>query len=355
MPNRLTIAIHLPATHRLLLALAVLLPACAITGTQETTNTKSAHPIAQPVEANVHTRTEGLVLEIGEAPGQTLFVLDIGSERGLTRNSALLISRDGKLIAEARVERVEPDMSFAVLTDGKGSSHPRVGDRVQVIARKDQAEVDLPSNQGPRFLTLISLSRSKRGTLAMRSRVELGDKINEAGLPPSDFDVHLQDGRTEKRYLGLLYWTDKELEQVPGRGGILATLSNTDESSAETQLPQPRSLILRWGPSGFLLEIVVPIHQDTHKSGQEAEGTAELVPAIHAEVTAYDAETRTLVLNVGALDGVEMGYTFIIYRGARYKGKVRVIRVLPKSCMAVEKVVVDGNVFEVGDSAATKL
>ena len=62
-----------------------------------------------------------------------------------------------------------------------------------------------------------------------------------------------------------------------------------------------------------------------------------------------------VMLNVGADNNVQRGFTFEIYRGSTYKGKVRVENVQGKYCSAV---IIDsrpGTTIAQGDRAATNL
>jgi predicted nucleic acid-binding Zn-ribbon protein len=60
-------------------------------------------------------------------------------------------------------------------------------------------------------------------------------------------------------------------------------------------------------------------------------------------------------LNVGQSHGVEVGFTFEVFNGDDYKGKVRVTRVHPSSSTAVIHRTVQGQKINQGDSAATRL
>ncbi|MFH1423220.1 MAG: hypothetical protein ABIH42_10985 [Planctomycetota bacterium] len=74
---------------------------------------------------------------------------------------------------------------------------------------------------------------------------------------------------------------------------------------------------------------------------------------IDAEVVAYDDPTRLVILSVGRKHGVEEGYEFTIYRGARFIARVKVERVLPDMCGC--RVIFEVSKIERGDLAATRL
>jgi DNA repair exonuclease SbcCD ATPase subunit len=80
------------------------------------------------------------------------------------------------------------------------------------------------------------------------------------------------------------------------------------------------------------------------------------VPLIEGKVLAYRDELGGLVtLNVGSEDGVMRGYTFEIYEGAAYEGRVRVQDVLSNMCSALVEQPVPGRDIGVGDNATTRL
>jgi hypothetical protein len=62
-----------------------------------------------------------------------------------------------------------------------------------------------------------------------------------------------------------------------------------------------------------------------------------------------------VAIDAGTEDGVSVGMTFHIYRGATYKGDVRVETVSQGMCSAVVTVAVPGTSIGIGDSATTAL
>jgi len=79
--------------------------------------------------------------------------------------------------------------------------------------------------------------------------------------------------------------------------------------------------------------------------------------AIDAKVVKVDyGMTPGLVaLNVGKNSGVTPGYTFEVYNGNVYKGRVRVQTVYDDMCAALIDVQKDGATMSAGDSASTRL
>lgn len=69
----------------------------------------------------------------------------------------------------------------------------------------------------------------------------------------------------------------------------------------------------------------------------------------------YDVEPGLVAINKGSADKVERGYTFDIYNGADYKGRVRVENVRENTCTAIVTQPVDGKRIGQGDKAATRL
>ena len=69
----------------------------------------------------------------------------------------------------------------------------------------------------------------------------------------------------------------------------------------------------------------------------------------------YDVEPGLVAINKGTADNVKRGYTFDIYNGADYKGRVRVENVRENSCTAIVTQPVDGKRIGQGDKAATRL
>ena len=69
----------------------------------------------------------------------------------------------------------------------------------------------------------------------------------------------------------------------------------------------------------------------------------------------HDITPGLVSINKGSNDGVKRGYTFDIYRGAKYKGQVRVENVQPNMCTCVIIKTYEGRTIEQGDSAATRI
>jgi chromosome segregation ATPase len=76
---------------------------------------------------------------------------------------------------------------------------------------------------------------------------------------------------------------------------------------------------------------------------------------INAQVVKVDDSIKLVALNVGSNAGVERGYTFDIYSGSTYKGRVRVETVHPDMCSALITLAKEGTKINAGDSAATVL
>jgi len=69
----------------------------------------------------------------------------------------------------------------------------------------------------------------------------------------------------------------------------------------------------------------------------------------------YDVEPGLVAINKGTADKVQRGFTFDIYNGADYKGRVRVENVRENTCTAIVTQPVDGKRIGQGDKAATRL
>jgi len=82
-------------------------------------------------------------------------------------------------------------------------------------------------------------------------------------------------------------------------------------------------------------------------------GAVTEMPTIEAKVLSLDAEPRRVVLDKGKRDGVVPGFVFDLYRGAQYKGRVKVLDVLDASCSG--SILSETRPMEVGDSATTNL
>ena len=67
---------------------------------------------------------------IGSDPKWRFIVLDAGDSRGVLKNAEVLVSRQGKLVARARVSRVEKDRCVADLMPGWELGEVLVGDAV---------------------------------------------------------------------------------------------------------------------------------------------------------------------------------------------------------------------------------
>lgn len=91
-------------------------------------------------------------------------------------------------------------------------------------------------------------------------------------------------------------------------------------------------------------------------TGVEA-GMILAMPLINGVVieALYDVEPGLVAINKGSADQVARGYTFDIYNGAEYKGRVRVENVRENTCTAIVTQPVDGKRIGQGDKAATRL
>lgn len=69
----------------------------------------------------------------------------------------------------------------------------------------------------------------------------------------------------------------------------------------------------------------------------------------------YDLKPGLVALNVGKAHDVQPGYTFEIYSGNVYKGRVKVQTVYQDMCAAIIDVQKDGAKIAAGDSASTRL
>jgi hypothetical protein len=81
------------------------------------------------------------------------------------------------------------------------------------------------------------------------------------------------------------------------------------------------------------------------------------VPALDRDVIAVrlDLAPGFVSINAGSQDGVRRGMVFQIYRGANYKGEVRVESVTEGACSAVVTTTVNGQSIASGDKATTAL
>ena len=60
-------------------------------------------------------------------------------------------------------------------------------------------------------------------------------------------------------------------------------------------------------------------------------------------------------INKGTADGVKRGFTFEVYQGGTYKGRVRVVEVQGNMCVAEVVKTVDGRSISQSDSASTRI
>lgn len=82
---------------------------------------------------------------------------------------------------------------------------------------------------------------------------------------------------------------------------------------------------------------------------------AVAMPKIDASVLRVEEDMKFVVLNKGKNDGVEVGFTFDVYRGSQYKGQVRISEV--QDVMSSGQIIFlnDGKSIATGDSATTSL
>jgi hypothetical protein len=94
---------------------------------------------------------------------------------------------------------------------------------------------------------------------------------------------------------------------------------------------------------------------------EEVTGTpASLIismPLIDGAIVGTNTEIQPglVAINKGTEDGVRRGFTFDVYRGGVYKGRVRVETVQANMCTAVILKTYEGRTIAEGDSAATRL
>lgn len=83
---------------------------------------------------------------------------------------------------------------------------------------------------------------------------------------------------------------------------------------------------------------------------------SELVsaPALRAKVSAVDEKLNIVVLSIGKDDGVKPGFTFTVYRGDKYIGKVVVDDVQKDHCSGFSKKELQQGGIQVGDDARTR-
>ena len=83
--------------------------------------------------------------------------------------------------------------------------------------------------------------------------------------------------------------------------------------------------------------------------------TEPVLPTIKATVQKVNHELKYVMLSVGTDDKVAKGRRFIVSRNGRYVGEVQVDWVSPKACVASFVQIAPGYMFEVGDTASTRL
>jgi len=72
-------------------------------------------------------------------------------------------------------------------------------------------------------------------------------------------------------------------------------------------------------------------------------------------MVSYEIEPGVVLINRGKADNVQRGYSFDIYSGSEYKGRVRVTNVHENSCSAVIEKLYEGRTISQGDSASTQI
>ena len=77
-------------------------------------------------------------------------------------------------------------------------------------------------------------------------------------------------------------------------------------------------------------------------------------PALSAKVSAVDEKLNIVVLSIGKDDGVKPGFTFTVYRGDQYVGKVVVDDVAKDHCSGYSKKELQKGSIQVGDDARTR-
>ena len=78
-------------------------------------------------------------------------------------------------------------------------------------------------------------------------------------------------------------------------------------------------------------------------------------PPIDAKIKAVDATEGLVVRSVGRDDEVKLGHEFTVYRGDKYIGKVRVIKVYPNLSGARIEWTKEGEEIQSGDQASTRI
>jgi len=77
------------------------------------------------------------------------------------------------------------------------------------------------------------------------------------------------------------------------------------------------------------------------------------LPQIDATVLDVQGDLQVVLLDRGARDLVELGYVFDVFRGRKYKGRVRITEVLESTSSG--EILHETNPMEKGDSATTRL
>lgn len=77
-------------------------------------------------------------------------------------------------------------------------------------------------------------------------------------------------------------------------------------------------------------------------------------PPLAAKVSAVDEKLNIVVLSIGKDDGVKPGFTFTVYRGDKYVGKVVVDDVAKDHCSGYSKKELQQGSIQVGDDARTR-
>lgn len=81
------------------------------------------------------------------------------------------------------------------------------------------------------------------------------------------------------------------------------------------------------------------------------------MPLIDGAVLGVNASVAPglISINKGSADGVKRGFTFEVYAGAQYKGRVRVVEVQGNMCVAEIVKTVGGRTISQGDAASTRI
>jgi hypothetical protein len=80
-----------------------------------------------------------------------------------------------------------------------------------------------------------------------------------------------------------------------------------------------------------------------------------LAPPIPATIQAVEPDKKLVVLSVGTNQKVKEGYEFTVYRGAKFVGKVKVVKVYEDLAGARILYTNDNEMVQVGDSANTQI